>query len=148
MIESILEGYLVHHGHPRLLAPPDENFRLLAGDYLYALGLARLAVLEDLPAVRQLADVIALSAEAHAGPVPPPPELPEAIWAVGALGVAGGPWPHGEEAKQRLRGGVAEAPAAALDAALRRAAALGIEQEARRALIAFNEQRLHEPDST
>jgi len=148
MIESILEGYLVHYGRPRLLEPPDENLRLLAGDYLYALGLARLAALGDLPAVLQLADVIGLSAEAHAGPEPPAPELPEAIWAIGALGVAGGPWPHGEEAKERLRVGVAGAPATALDAALRRAAALGIEQEARRALIAFKGQRLREPDST
>jgi len=148
MIESILEGYLVHYGRPRLIEPPDENLRLLVGDYLYALGLARLAALGDLPAVRQLADVIALSAEAHAALEAPPPELPEAIWAVGALSVAGGPWPRGEEAKQSLREGLAGAPAAALEAALRRAAALGIEQEARRALIAFNRQRLRQADST
>jgi hypothetical protein len=91
--------------------------------------------------------VIALSAEAHAGS-PPPPALPEAIWAIGALGVAGGAWPRGEEAKQRLREGLAEAPVAALDAAFHRARALGIEQEARLALIAFKGQRLHASDST
>jgi hypothetical protein len=147
MIESILEGYLVHYGCPRLLEPPDENLRLLAGDYLYALGLARLAALGDLPAVRELADVISLSAAAHAGPAPPL-ELPEAIWAVGALGVAGGSWGEGEEAKQRIRDGLERGPAEALDAAFRRADALGIVQEARHALIAFNGQRLRESDST
>ena len=147
LIESILEGYLVHYGRPRLVDPPDQNLRLLAGDYLYALGLARLASLGDLPAVCELADVIALSAAAHAGP-PPPPELPEAIWAVGAIGVAGGRWSDGEEAKQRLREGLPEGPAVTLEVAFRRAAALGIEQEARRALIAFNGQRLREADST
>jgi len=39
---------------------------LLAGDHLYALGLARLAALGDLDAVAELADVISLSAQAHA----------------------------------------------------------------------------------
>ena len=147
MIESILEGYLVHYGCPRLLDPPDENLRLLAGDYLYALGLSRLAALGDLPAVRELADAIALSAKAHAG-APALAELPEAIWGLAAIGVAGGRWPEGEAAKQHLRDGLPEGPAAALDAAFRQAAALGIEQEARRALIAFKEQRLRDSDSS
>jgi len=147
IVESILEGYLLHYGRPRVLDPPDENLRLLAGDYLYALGLARLASLGDLAAVRELADVIALSAEAHAGS-PSPPELAEAIWALGAIGVAGGDWPEGEEAKQRLRDRRAEGSAEALEAAFRRASVLGIEPEARRALIAFKGQRLRESDST
>jgi hypothetical protein len=137
LIESILEGYLVHYRRPRLMQPPDENLRLLAGDYLYALGLARLAALGDLAAVHELADVIALCAQAHSGPGPAPDDVAEAIWALGAIGVAGGLWDEGEASKRRLREDLAGASTAAREAALRRAAELGIEQEAQRALIAF-----------
>jgi hypothetical protein len=148
LIESILEGYLVHYQRPRLIEPPDEGLRLLAGDYLYALGLSRLAALGDLEAVRELADVIGLCAQAHSGPEPPSPDVPEAIWALGALGVAGGRWDAGEAAKQGLREGRPDAPAAALEAALRRTAELGIEQDAQLALIAFIRQHVSEPAST
>jgi hypothetical protein len=148
LVESIFEGYLVHYGHPRLLEPPDDNLRLLAGDYLYALGLSRLAALGDLPAVRELADVIALCAQAHAGSGLPPGVLAEAIWALGALGVAGGPWDQGETAKRRLREELPGAPAAALETALARAVALGIEQEAQRALIAFRGRSRDDSRST
>ena len=137
LVESILEGYLVHYRRPRLIAPPDDDLRLLAGDYLYALGLSRLAALGDLAAVRELADVIALCAQAHAGPEPPPHEAAEAIWALGAIGVAGGPWEGGETAKRAMREALQGAPATAREAALGRAAELGIEQETQRALIAF-----------
>jgi hypothetical protein len=148
LIESILEGYLVHYQRPRLIDSPDEDLRLLAGDYLYALGLARLAALGDLPAVCDLADVIGLCAQAHAGDERPAEDTPRAIWALGVLGVAGDPWDEGEAAKQRLREERPDAPAAALEAALRRAGELGIEQEAQRALIAFNRQYLIGPAST
>jgi hypothetical protein len=137
LVESILEGYLVHHRRPRLLEPPDDNLRLLAGDYLYALGLSRLAALGDIPAVRELADVIALCAQAHAGPASAPMEIVDAIWSLGAIGVAGGPWAEGETAKGELREHGEEVAAAALQTALGRAAALGIAQEAQHALIAF-----------
>jgi hypothetical protein len=137
LIESILEGYLVHYARPRIVDPPDDDLRLLAGDYFYALGLARLAALGDLDAVRELADLIALCAQAHAGSEPPPGEVPEAIWALAAVGVAGGSWPDGESAKLALREGRAGAASRALDAASARAAELGIGLEARRALIAF-----------
>jgi hypothetical protein len=147
LIESILEGYLVHYQRPRLIEPPDADLRLLAGDYLYALGLARLAALGDLPAVCELADVIALCGQAHAGEQQAQ-DAPRAIWALGALGVAGGRWDEGDGAKQRLREERPDAPAAALEAALRRAADLGIEQEAQRALIAFSRQYLIGPAST
>lgn len=148
LIESILEGYLVHYHRSRLIEPRDEELRLLAGDYLYALGLSRLAALGDLEAVRELADVIGLCAQAHAGPEPPEPEVSEAIWALGAVGVAGGTWDAGEAAKRRLREGRPDAPAAALEAALRRAAELGIGQAAQLALIAFTRQHASEPAST
>ena len=145
LVESILEGFLLHYRIPRVIAPPDDDLRLLAGDYLYALGLARLAELGDLPAVRELADVIALCAQVHAAAEPPPSEAPEAIWAVGTVGVAGGSWEQGEAAKQQLREERPGAPATAREAALRRAADLGIEEEAQRALIAF--RRMHRRDS-
>ena len=41
----------------------DADLALLAGDYLYALGLERLAALGDLEAVRELSDLISLSAQ-------------------------------------------------------------------------------------
>jgi hypothetical protein len=148
LVESILEGYLVHYARPRLIEPADANLRLLAGDYLYALGLSRLASLGDLPAVDELADVIGLCAQAHAGPDPPPGAVPEAIWALGAIGVAGGPWEQGEAAKRGLREELPGAAERALEEALRRAAELGIEQEAQRALIAFRSRGSSNSSST
>ena len=44
----------------------DDDLRLLAGDALYALGLARLAESGDLAAVAELSDLISRSAQAHA----------------------------------------------------------------------------------
>ncbi len=139
LIESILEGYLVHYRRPRLIEALDQDLRLLAGDYFYALGLSRLAALGDLAAVHELADVIGLCAQAHADPDPPASELPEAIWTLGAIGVAGGLWDAGEAAKRGLREDRPGAGVAALEAALRRAAELGIAQEAQHALIAFRD---------
>jgi hypothetical protein len=66
VMESVYEGYLLHYGRPRLFEGMDEDLRLLAGDALYALGLARLAESGDLPAVAELADLISSSARAHA----------------------------------------------------------------------------------
>ena len=48
------------------MRPDDPDLALLAGDRLYALGLARLAELGDLEAVAVLADVISRAAQAHA----------------------------------------------------------------------------------
>ena len=44
----------------------DPDLRLLAGDALYALGLARLAEGGDLAAVAELSDLISRSAQAQA----------------------------------------------------------------------------------
>ena len=66
VIETVREGYLLHYGRPRVIAGADADLALLAGDYLYALGLERLAALGDLEAVRELADLISLSAQLHA----------------------------------------------------------------------------------
>jgi hypothetical protein len=65
VIESVREGYLLHYGQPRLLAGHDPDLALLAGDYLYALGIERLAVLGDTKAVHQLADLISTCAQLH-----------------------------------------------------------------------------------
>ena len=66
MLEAVYEGYLLHYGESRLFGGMDADLRLLAGDALYALGLARLAESGDLPAVAELSDLISRSAQAHA----------------------------------------------------------------------------------
>lgn len=66
VIEAVREGYLLHYGEPRLLAGHDADLALLAGDYLYALGIERLAALGDTEAVRELADLISRCAQLHA----------------------------------------------------------------------------------
>jgi len=65
VIEAVREGYLLHYGEPRLLAGHDEDLALLAGDYLYALGIERLAAMGDTEAVRTLANLISTSAQLH-----------------------------------------------------------------------------------
>jgi hypothetical protein len=77
IVEAIREGYELHYGRPRVVTPDEPDLALLAGDRLYALGLARLAELGDLEAVRVLADVIAASARAHAEQAP---ERARAAW--------------------------------------------------------------------
>jgi hypothetical protein len=66
VVEAVREGYLLHYGEPRLLAGHDADLALLAGDYLYALGLDRLAALGDTAAVAVLADLISRCAQLHA----------------------------------------------------------------------------------
>lgn len=66
LFEAIREGYLLHYGDSRLLSAHDEDLALLAGDYLYALGLARLAEIGDDGAIQLLADLIGRCAQLHA----------------------------------------------------------------------------------
>jgi hypothetical protein len=66
VIEAVREGYLLHYGEPRLLAGHDPDLALLAGDYLYALGLDRLASLGDTAAVGVLSELIGRCAQLHA----------------------------------------------------------------------------------
>lgn len=66
VLEAVYEGYLMHYGEPQAFRGMDEDLRLLAGDALYALGLARLAERGDLDAVAELSDLITLTARAHA----------------------------------------------------------------------------------
>jgi hypothetical protein len=77
VLEAVYEGYLMHYGEPRAFAGMDQDLRLLAGDALYALGLARLAETGDLEAVAVLSDLISGSAKAHAEGRP---EEAEGLW--------------------------------------------------------------------
>lgn len=65
VLEAVREGYLLHYGEPRLLAGHDADLALLAGDYLYALGIERLAATGDTKAVLLLADLISSCAQLH-----------------------------------------------------------------------------------
>jgi hypothetical protein len=65
-LETIYEAYLLHYGRPRLFAPGDGDTALLLGDYLYAHGLVRIAELEDVAAVADLAELISLCAQVRA----------------------------------------------------------------------------------
>jgi len=77
VLEAVYEGYLMHYGRPRAFTGMDPDLRLLAGDALYALGLARLAERGDVGAVSELADLISLTARAQAEGAP---ELAESLW--------------------------------------------------------------------
>lgn len=66
IVEAVREGYLLHYAKPRLLTGQDGDLALLAGDYLYALGIRRLAALGDGPATELLAALISGCAQLHA----------------------------------------------------------------------------------
>ena len=87
LIETIYEGYLLHYAKPRVALTSDQDLGLLAGDRMYALGLARLISLGDLEAVAELADTISLSALAQGAGEP---DLAEAVWAAGARAIGWG----------------------------------------------------------
>src|SRR5580704_6566521 len=109
LVEAIYEGYLLHYGEPRVMDVPEADLRLLAGDQLYAVGLARLVELGDTVAVAELADTITLSALAHGAGEP---ELAEAAWAAGATAVGWGPAEDHRRAKQMVLDGHPGAPEA------------------------------------
>jgi hypothetical protein len=85
VVEAVREGYLLHYEEPRLLAGHDADLALLAGDYLYALGLDRLAALGDTRAVAILSDLISECARLHAEDDPSP--IP-ALWRTAAAAIA------------------------------------------------------------
>lgn len=66
VLEAVYEAYLLHYGRPRAFTGMDRDLRLLAGDALYAQGLAHLAEAGDAEAVAELADLISLCAWAQA----------------------------------------------------------------------------------
>jgi hypothetical protein len=65
-LETIYEGYLCHHGQPRLFAPSDDELALLLGDYLYAHGLVRIAATGSVSAVAELAELISICSRLRA----------------------------------------------------------------------------------
>jgi hypothetical protein len=124
LVESIREGYLLHYGEPRVVVGADRDLALLAGDYLYARGLERLAAFGDLEAVRELSDLISLAAQVHtrsdgaaAG---------EALWLASTVAVAAGSGAEHEGAKTALREDRRDAPGALLDCARFAASRAGI----------------------
>ena len=122
-LETIYEGYLLHYGRPRLFAPRDSDTGLLLGDYLYAHGLVRVAAVDGVAAVSDLAELISLCAQLRAegsgddGP----------LWAASAALLGSGTLDEARTAL-RMRGDASAldsaARAAAGDAAVERALAL------------------------
>ncbi len=106
LVEAIYEGYLLHYGAPRVVRAADADLRVLAGDRLYAIGLARLVELGDTRAVAELADTITLSALAQGAGEP---ALAEAVWEAGARAVGWGPSEEHARAKELLAAGAPEA---------------------------------------
>jgi hypothetical protein len=106
LVELIFEGSLLHYGEGRLVQPADPDLGLLLGDQLYALGLAHLAELGDLEAVRELADLISLISQAAlAGQR----ELVAEVWRAGAVAIGWGGDAEHEHAKALARAGLPQA---------------------------------------
>jgi hypothetical protein len=61
-LDLILEGFLLHHARPRLLDIPAGGQRVLAGDYCYAQGLARVTAAGDLLVIDMLSALISEAA--------------------------------------------------------------------------------------
>jgi hypothetical protein len=59
-VETIYEGYLVHHAEGRIMRAPDRERALLLGDYLYAAGLVEVCRAGDVDAVATLASLVSL----------------------------------------------------------------------------------------
>src|SRR4051794_41781115 len=107
LFESIREGYLLHYARPRVVNGADEDLALLAGDYLYARGLERLAGLGDLEAVRELSDLISLVAQLHAATdgIAAADDGAPALWLASATTVAAGAPAGGGGCQAGARGG-------------------------------------------
>lgn len=124
VIEAIREGYELHYGTPRILAGQDEDLALLAGDYLYALGLERLAGLGDSEAVSELSDLISLCAACHAEGAE---RIVPALWLATTLAVGYGADEAHRRAKAAARGADPPSVDSLLEPALQIAAAAGLE---------------------
>jgi hypothetical protein len=127
LVEAIREGYLLHYETPRMIEGADADLRLLAGDYLYALGLERLAARGDLDAVRELADLISLSAQIHAEDQEASARRAAgALWLAATVAVAAGPTPEHQRAKEALRERRTDAPSLLLSSAAENARRVGL----------------------
>jgi len=89
---------------------------LLAGDRLYAIGLARLVALGDTVAVAELADTITLSALAQGAGEQ---ALADAVWAAGARAVGWGSSAEHRRAKDLVSASAPQALEAMRTSALR-----------------------------
>jgi hypothetical protein len=96
VVEAVREGYLLHYGEPRLLRGHDKDLALLTGDYLYALGIERLAATGDRDAVSVLAELIGRCAQLHAEGREE--EVP-GLWRASARAVGGGDHDDGKAAR-------------------------------------------------
>lgn len=92
----------------------DLDLELLQGDARYAEGLSLLASTGDLVAIAELAEVISLTATAHAAG---DAVLADAAWEAGAAGIGWGPTPELVGARARARGGDPAAATALMAAA-------------------------------
>ena len=106
LVDAIYEGYLLHYGAPRVVRVSEADLRLLAGDQLYAIGLARLVELGDTLAVAELADTITLSALAQGAGRR---ALADAVWAAGARAVGWGSSELHGRAKELVLAGAPDA---------------------------------------
>jgi hypothetical protein len=140
IVEAVREGYLLHYGRPRLVAGDDRDLALLAGDYLYAIGLERIAAIGDLEAIAELADLISLAAEIHDGSREPARVAAEsgALWLGTAIAVGAGGSDEHAEAKASLRAGQPEAAEGLWAAARASAAAGGLDEQVRVAAQAID----------
>jgi len=93
LLADIAEGARLHYEDPG----QDPDLALLEGDHLYARGLARLAELGDLPAVRQLAEAISRVAQAQAAG---DPQRAAAAWAAGVASVRSRTSNHGADRRE------------------------------------------------
>lgn len=113
VVETVREGYLLHYGSPRILRDTiDPDLALLAGDYLYANALERLAALGDMEAVAELSDLISLSAQLHTGQegaASADAENAAGLWLSSVLAIGFGSNPAHDAAKAALRGEAPEA---------------------------------------
>ena len=147
LVEAIREGYLLHYESPRLLEGADSDLRLLAGDYLYALGLERLAARGDLEAVEELADLISLVAKIHAENDPDTrDDQVRAVWLASTVAVAVGASPEHTEAKESLRAGEAGTAESLAELAAERARQAGLGDHLARAAESIGLARERLPD--
>jgi len=123
VVESIREGFLLHYGEPRLLRSDDPDLRLLVGDHLYARGIERLVELDDLLAVRELSDLISLSAQLATATADTAPAS-AILWVACCVAIAAGPGDSHERDKAALRESGDAEPL--LSGARRRARAAGL----------------------
>ena len=140
VVEAVREGYLLHYGEPRVVSGTDTDLALLAGDYLYALGLERLAALGDLESVRELSDLISLAAQVHDGSRDAERERREsgALWLATVVAIAAGPSPAYGAAKSALGAGDPGAAGELWAAASVSASEMGVGEQLHRAALAID----------